>query len=60
MNLKQTILFIAASLIGIIGVFLDQTNKEGGDSLKGVGIGIMITLAFQIVPQLIKRKKETS
>jgi hypothetical protein len=60
MNLKQTILFIAASLLGIIGVFLDQTNKEGGDSLKGIGIGIMIALSFQLVPQLIKRKKETS
>jgi hypothetical protein len=60
MNLKNSILLIAGSLAGIIGIFIKQTNTAAGEYFQGLGAGILIVLSFDVVPMLIKKKNETT
>ena len=60
MNLKDSILLFAGSVAGIIGSFMRITHTDGGDFIQGVGAGLLIVLAFNVLPKLFKRKNETS
>ncbi len=58
MELKNTLLGIAGSVAGIIGVFLKVTHTDGGEFFHGLGIGFMIVFCYNVFPKLVKKKNE--
>lgn len=50
MELKNSLLGIAGSVAGIIGVFLKVTHADGGEFFQGLGIGFMIVSVLMYSP----------
>ena len=60
MNTKESILFFAGAIAGIVGSFLRITQTEGGDFFLGIGTGLYVGLALTVLPKIFNRKNETS
>ncbi|MBL7872284.1 MAG: hypothetical protein JNM78_11770 [Cyclobacteriaceae bacterium] len=58
MELKNSLLLVAGSVAGIIGVFLKITHTDGGEFFRGLGLGLMIVFCFNVFPKLVKKKNE--
>lgn len=59
MSLKQTLLLFVGSILGIAGSCMKVTDVPGSEFIKGIGAGLVIVLAIDVIPKLIKKKNET-
>jgi hypothetical protein len=58
MELKNSLLLVAGSVAGIIGVFLKVTHTDGGEFFQGLGMGFTIVFSFNVFPKLVKKKNQ--